>query len=176
MRMHRWVLSLLASLSSLLAAESPAKFKVGDFEFQRPEKWIWIETDNQMRKAQLKVTAADGKTSGEVVFFHFGLSNGGGTKANVDRWLGQFQEKGPQLKSKVDEMTVRSRKITFVEAHGTYLSGTPGGPKTPMPDHTLLGAILESPEGSVFIRLTAPSSLGQTAQTDFRKLAESGIP
>jgi len=176
MRMHQWILLFLASLTSLLAAEAPAKFKVGEFEFQRPDKWAWVQIDSPMRKAQLKVTSADGKASGEVVFFHFGLSNGGGTQANVERWLGQFQEKGLHLKSKVDEVTIRNRKMTFVEAHGTYLSGTPGGPKTPMPDHTLLGAILESPEGSVFIRLTAPSGLGQSAQADFRKLAESGIP
>ena len=39
-----------------------------------------------MRKAQLKLASADGKQTGEVVFFHFGEGNGGGTKANIDRF------------------------------------------------------------------------------------------
>lgn len=175
----RFRLAFLALLSALLvgrAADSPSRFPVGEFKFQRPEKWEWIESNSPMRKAQLKVPSADGKTSAEVVFFHFGAGGGGGTKANVDRWLGQFQERGDQLKSKVEEVTVRNRKITYVEAQGTYMSGTPGGPKTPQPDSILLGAIIESDAGSVFIRLTGPSTLAKASLADFRKMAESGIP
>lgn len=172
-------LALLAILSSLLlgrAAEAPNRFPVGEFKFQRPEKWEWIESNSPMRKAQLKVPSADGKSSAEVVFFHFGPGGGGGTKANVDRWLGQFQERGDQLKSKVEEVTVRNRKVTYVEAQGTYLSGTPGGPKTPQPDSILLGAIIESDAGSVFIRLTGPAALAKASIAEFRKMSESGIP
>lgn len=172
-------LALFALLSSLLlgrAAEAPTRFPVGEFKFQRPEKWEWIESNSPMRKAQLKVPSADGKSSAEVVFFHFGPGGGGGTKANVDRWLGQFQERGDQLKSKVEEVTVRNRKVTYVEAQGTYLSGTPGGPKTPQPDSILLGAIIESDAGSVFIRLTGPAALAKASIAEFRKMSESGIP
>ena len=164
---------LILLTSSVFGAEVPATFKVGEFAFKRPEKWTWVETaPNGMRKAQLKVEAGGGQ-SAEVIFFHFGVSTGGGTKANVDRWLGMFQEKGEQLKSKVEEKTVQGHLITYVEASGTYLSGVPGGPKTPLAGHSLLGAIVEGGEGSVFIRLTGPAELAKSALPDFRKLAES---
>jgi hypothetical protein len=176
MRIRLTIYSLFAALSLAQGAESPARFPVGEFKFQRPEKWEWIENAGPMRKAQLKIPGTDGKTSAEVVFFHFGAGGGGGTKANVDRWLGQFQERGDQLKSKVEEVTVRNRKVTYVEAQGTYMSGTPGGPKTAQPDSTLLGAIIESDAGSVFIKLTGPSALAKAAAAEFRKMAESGIP
>lgn len=166
----------LVSVGAALAADAPTSFKVGEFSFKRPEKWGWVEVNSPMRKAQLKVAATDGKGEAEVVFFHFGPANGGGTKANVDRWLGQFQERGDQLKSKVEEVTVRTRKITYVEAEGTYLSGMPGGAKTPMPGSMLLGAIVESDDGSVFIKFTGPAALAKSSKADFRKLAESGIP
>lgn len=175
-------LSLAASVLALclfqaaVAAEAPATFKVGEFTFQRPEKWSWVATTSAMRKAQLKVESTDGKSSGEAVFFHFGVGDGGGAQANVQRWLGQFEEKGDQLASKVEETTLRGRKLTFVRASGTYRSGMPGGPTTPLKDHMLLGAILDSAEGSVFVRFTAPKALGAASEAEFRKMVESAIP
>jgi len=36
----------------------------------------------------------------------------------------------------------------------------------------LLGAILESPEGSVFARLTGPAELAKASRDDFKKMVE----
>ncbi|HRI16171.1 MAG TPA: hypothetical protein PLX89_24510 [Verrucomicrobiota bacterium] len=171
-----WIASLLTFAVIAIGADAPATFPVGGLTFKRPEKWTWVEVSSPMRKAQLTVPAGAAKAPGEVVFFHFGPANGGGTQANVDRWLGQFQEKGDALKSKVEDVTVRGKKITFVRAQGTYLSGAPGGPKTPQPDSMLLGAIIEGPEGAVFVRFAGPAALGETVEPEFRKLAESGVP
>jgi hypothetical protein len=110
-----------------------------------------------------------------VVFFHFGEGGGGGTKANIDRWLSQFQEPREKLQSKVEEVTVNQRKITYVQAQGTYLSGMPGGAKTPQPNTMLLGAIIEGQDGSVFVRLTGPVRLSTASQAAFRKMVE-GTP
>ena len=76
-----------------------------------------------MRKAQLKV--GSGEKSAEVVFFYFGEGNGGGTKANVDRWLGQFQDKS---NPKVEDVRVGKHTVTHVQVEGTYMSGMPGRP------------------------------------------------
>lgn len=164
--------SLIATVSASIAADAPRTFPVGGLTFQRPESWGWIETRSPMRKAQLSVPGSDAKSSGEVVFFHFGPGNGGGVQANVDRWLGQFEEKGPALVSKVETVKIRNQDLTLVRAQGTYLSGMPGGPKTPQPDTLLLGAIIPGPEGAVFIRFTGPSALGKAAEPAFRKMAE----
>jgi hypothetical protein len=175
--MKPYLIAVVAFLAiHLTAAEAPATFKVGEFTFKRPAKWAWVETTSSMRKAQLKVESSDGKANGEAAFFHFGAGDGGGAQANVRRWLGQFAEQGDNLKSKVEEKTVRGRKVTFVRAVGTYQSGMPGGPKSPLPDHMLLGAILESANGSVFVRFTAPKDLGTANEAEFQKLIESAIP
>src|SRR3989441_9591655 len=144
--MRAIVLPWFASITFLAAAlpdhaaEAPGTFKVGEFTFTRPEGWEWVETTSSMRKAQLKVPGPDGKQSAEVVFFYFGPGNGGGTQANVERWLGQFQEPKEKINSKVEEATVNKRKVTYVQAEGTYLSGMPGGPRTPQLNSMLLGA------------------------------------
>ena len=128
-----------------------------------------------MRKAQLKVVGADKKENAEVVFFYFGEGGGGGTQANIDRWLAQFEEPKDKLNSKVEQATVGQRKVSYVQAQGTYLSGMPGGAKTPQPNTMLLGAILESDQGNVFIRLTGPLNLAKTSQPVFRKMVEGAM-
>ena len=155
------------------AAEAPATFQVSEFTFKRPASWEWV-APTPMRKAQLKVPGAE-KQSGEVIFFHFGEGNGGGTQANVDRWLGQFKEPKEQINAKVDEQTVGKRKVTYVQAEGTYLSGMPGGPKTAQPNSMLLGAILESQQGNVFIKFTGPAHLVKTASAEFKQMVTGAL-
>ena len=156
-----------------LRAEAPATFAVGEFNFTRPAKWEWVEVTSAMRKAQLKVTDADGKTSAEVVFFQFGPGAAGGVKANVDRWSRQFDSNGKE--PKVEEKTVGKTKVTYVETEGTYHSGMPGGPLTPMPDYGLMGAIMESADGNVFVKMTGPKALVKASVADFKKMIESGL-
>jgi hypothetical protein len=164
-----------ASAGFAMAAEAPATFQVSEFAFKRPPTWEWIETTSTMRKAQLKVLSADKKESAEVVFYYFGQGGGGGTQANVDRWLGQFQEPKEQIKAKVEEVTVNKRKVTYVQAEGTYLSGMPGGPKTPQPGSMLLGAVLESESGNVFVKMTGPAALTKASITEFKQMVESAL-
>ncbi len=170
-----WAVLTLASAGFALAADAPATFQVSEFTFKRPPAWEWIETTSAMRKAQLKVQSADKKESAEMVFYYFGQGGGGGTQANVDRWLSQFQEPKEQIKAKVNEVTVNKRKVTYVQAEGTYLSGMPGGPKTPQPNTMLLGAVLESESGNVFVKMTGPVALTKASIAEFKEMVESAL-
>lgn len=169
------VLVALGANAVSFAAEAPKTFSVGEFNFTRPASFEWVPTTSSMRKAELKVESKDKKEKAEVIFFHFGESNGGGTQANVDRWLGQFKEPREKLNSKVDAAKINGRTVTFVQAEGTYLSGMPGGPKTAQPNAMLVGAILESDKGNVFVRMTGPAAVVKEAQGDFKKMIESGV-
>lgn len=155
------------------AADAPSTFQVSEVTFARPEKWEWVATQSQMRKAQLKVPNASGEP-GEVVFFHFGSGNGGGTQANVDRWFRQFEGNRDQIKARTEESKAGTSKLTYVFAEGTYLSGMPGGPQTPKPGFALVGAILEDPAGHVFVRFTGPKALVEAATPAFKKMVSEG--
>jgi hypothetical protein len=169
------LLSALLFAALAAAANPPAKFKVGEFSFNRPADWQWVEVNSVMRRAQMKIVDAEKKESAEVVFFFFGEGGGGLTKANIDRWLSQFEEPREKLNSKVEEVTVSGHKVTYVQAEGTYLSGMPGGPKTPMPNTMLFGAIIDSDQGNVFIRLTGPIKLAKGSQPAIRKMVEDAL-
>ncbi len=159
----------------LCAADAPATFQVSEFTFKRPTAWEWVETASPMRKAQLKVNDAEKKSSAEVVFFHFGPSNGGGVKANVDRWFGQFQEPRDKIGAKSEETKIGKHKVTLVRAEGTFLSGMPGGTRTPQPGYALRGAIIESEAGDVFVKMTGPAALVKSSEADFKKMVESAL-
>src|SRR5712691_1892591 len=110
------ILSFCLALSAFsLGAESPATFMVSEFTFTRPPNWEWVETTSAMRKAQLKIVDAKSNGSAEVIFFHFGQGGAGGTKANVERWFGQFKEPRDQIKAKSEEVTVGKHKVSYVE-------------------------------------------------------------
>jgi hypothetical protein len=157
------------------AADAPATFKVSEFTFKQPVKWERVETTSSMRKAQFKVNDVDKKNAAEVVFFHFGPGDGGGVKANVDRWFGQFQGSRDKIGAHSEENMIGKHKVTFVRAEGTYMSGMPGGAMTPQPNSALRGAIIEANEGAVFVKMTGPAPLVKSAEDDFRKMVESAL-
>src|SRR5689334_18854706 len=109
--MHRSLIAAFSTLFALavFAADAPKTFSVSDFTFTRPSAWEWVPSTSPMRKAELKVESKDKKEKAEVIFFHFGESNGGGTQANVERWLSQFKEPKDKLNSKVDTAKINNR-------------------------------------------------------------------
>ena len=163
------------ALNGLRAADAPATFKVSEFTFARPASWEWVESASPMRKAEFKVVDEKTKVKAEVVFYHFGPGNAGGTQANIDRWFGQFVEPREKINAKTEDVTVGKHKVTYVSAEGTYKSGMPGGPQTPMANYALLGAIIEAREGSVFVKMTAPKELAKSTTADFKKMVESAL-
>jgi hypothetical protein len=163
-----------ASAFHVAAADAPT-FKVSEFTFRQPAKWEKVQTASSMRKAQFKVNDADKKTFAEVVFFHFGPGDGGGVQANVQRWFNQFQGPRDKIGAKSEEQTIGGHKVTFVQAEGTYMSGMPGGVATPQPNSALRGAIVESDQGAVFVKMTGPAALVKAAEGDFRKMVESAL-
>jgi hypothetical protein len=163
------------ALSSLIAiaarAEAPTSFDVGAFKFSRPEAWQWVEVPEgmkMMRKAVLNVPGKEGGKPAEIIFYHFGAGQGGDTQSNVTRWFGQFTDITTPQKSETKDLA--GTKATFVSVAGTYQSGMPMGPKTPMAGYALLGAILEdSAVGPVFIKMTGPEAIVKDAAPAFHE-------
>jgi hypothetical protein len=154
--------TLLATNLSALAAES---FKVGPFTFSVPEGWTKVTPSSPMRNAQLEV--ARGQEKAEVTFFHFG--GGSGTPAdNVARWFGQFS--GGEANRKTETIEVGGRKVTFATTEGTFSSGMPGAPATPMPGYALCGAIMEHPDGDIYVKMTGPAAIVKSATEDLKKM------
>lgn len=176
----RTVFTVVASfLLSAIAvpAEQPAEpVKVGPFGFTVPEGWKKVTPSSPMRKAQLEIT--QGSDKAEVTFFQFGAGQGGSVADNVARWFAQFP--GSDAKRKTEEVQAGPVKVTFATTEGTFSSGMPGGPSTPMTGYALCGAILASPDGDVYVKMTGPEAVIKSATEAFKKMvseaAKSSAP
>ena len=101
-----------------------------------------------MRKAQYSVPGKSGK-SGEVVFYYFGSGGAGGVKANVDRWMKQFENPQGQ-----------SVKTETINGHEGYLC--------PGPRHLLKRTPVRSEDSQPRIRHARCDNRGQE-RSDLRQ-------
>jgi hypothetical protein len=169
--MKRLVLLALAFSSLVSLHAEQAKFTVSGFTFTGPEGWKQVEPRSTMRKAQLEVPGQDGSKSAEVAFFFFGGGQGGDVPANVQRWVAQFS--GGKDVQKVEEQEINGTKVTLVSTEGTMKASPFAGIPEDMPDAALQGAILEHPEGPVFIKMTGPAPLVKASKEKFLALVKS---
>jgi hypothetical protein len=123
-----------------------------------------------MRAATYLIPAAAGDSEGaECAVF---LNIGGGVQANIDRWVGQFQTDGAPKQKKE---TINGLDVTTVDVSGTFkgggqMMGQSSGPKA---GYRLLGAIVETPQGEVFFKLTGPAKTVAAAQNEFQAMLKS---
>ncbi|MEY2510184.1 MAG: hypothetical protein QOE26_947 [Verrucomicrobiota bacterium] len=157
----------IAFIATVLPAETRAEsVKVEAFTFAVPEGWKSVTPSSPMRKAQLEI--ARGPEKAEVTFFHFGAEQGGTAEDNVARWYAQFP--GSEDKRITEHVQIGPVKVTFAMTEGTFSSGMPGGPTTPMESYALCGAILESAAGNVFIKMTGPNAVVKASTEAFKKM------
>ena len=159
----------VCSLLFLTATPAPAHagtVKVEAFTFTVPEGWRSVTPSSPMRKAQLEVP--HGPEKAEITFFHFGADQGGTAADNVARWYAQFP--GSEDKRITENQQVGPVKITFAMTEGTFSSGMPGGPTTPMEGYALCGAIIESSSGNVFVKMTGPNAVVKASTEAFKKM------
>ncbi len=167
------ILCLLLAFTTL-SLQAEDQFSVSEFTFTKPSGWKKLETNSPMRAAQLLVPSADSEPA-EVVFYYFGRGQGGGVRANLDRWIGQFEEPREKLQVEEESSEINGIKVTYLSAQGTFLSGAPFGPKTPKKDQALFAAIVEGKQGSVFIKTTGPIKIVHGSREATKKMVKQAL-
>ena len=113
-----------------------------------------------MRLAQYKLPKAEGDTEdASLVLYYFGPGQGGSTAANIERWLAQMkQEDGAAKGGKMITTETAGLKMTTLDVSGTYVAETAPGSGTfhNKPDYRLRAAVVETPNGSYFVKLVGP--------------------
>lgn len=136
-----------------------------------PSSWQKEPKARPMRVATYRVGSTD---PAELAIFHFGPGDGGGVELNIERWIGQFSGIQPSDVVRTERRASSGLAMHVVEIpKGTYASGMPGGPTTPRENFGLLGAIVETPGGSYFFKLTGPAETLAQERERFLTLLDS---
>lgn len=134
----------------------------GEVSYKVPEGWTPEKPTSEMRLAQYKLpkAAGDGEDALLIVFY-FGPGQGGTPQANIDRWVNQVkQPDGSESKDKArtETLTVNGLQVSTVDVLGNYSGGMSqdSAPKDSNAIYRLRGAVIETPKGSYFVKLTGP--------------------
>jgi hypothetical protein len=154
----------------------------GELRYSVPEGWQAEKPNSNMRVAQYKLPRAEGDSAdAELVLYYFGQGQGGSAQANIDRWVNQMQQpdgSSSKEKARIETMTVNGMPVTTVDVLGKYNGGmaspgaTPSATPVDMSNYRLRAAIIETPKGSYFVKLTGPQktvSRWEQAYNDYIK-------
>lgn len=145
----------------------------GGVGWRAEEPFVADRPDNELRSFEYTVRDHPGAL---LTVSHFPPSEGGGgdVRANVDRWVGQFQDAGEPA---IAEREINDLPVTTVDVRGTFVGRRGmGGPAGPQPGWRMLGAIVEGEQGLVFFKLLGPEDAVTIAADAFERLVESIHP
>jgi hypothetical protein len=134
----------------------------GTLKFSAPAGWVEEKSSSASRIAQYKLpkVAEDTEDASAILYF-FGQGQGGGTAANIERWVNQMQQSDgspSKEKAKEDTVTVNGLKVTTVDVTGTYTAEMAPGSGTfhNNSNYRLRAAVIETPKGSYYLKLVGP--------------------
>ncbi len=149
---------------------------VAGLKWTDPPGWT-NEGARPMRAATYRVPPAAGdREPSECVVYFFGPGQGGNAEANIQRWKGQVLGPGGQpADAKVKKQIIHGLAVTTIDTSGDYtgMGGPMAQQKSVAKDYRLLGAVIEGPEGNVFIKLAGPAKTVGANEPKFLRLLNS---
>jgi len=158
------------SASPAAAARPPAAAPSSALSWTMPSTWK-EQPARAMRRATYQATGAAG--AAEIAVFYFGVDQGGSVEENITRWVKQFQDL-PDDQVRRDQLNVHGMQVSTVRiAQGTFASGMPGGPAQSQEGWGMNAAVVETPEGPYFFKMTGPAATVDAEEGAFLALLQS---
>jgi len=154
-------------------------FALAGLTYSAPPAWHTRPPSSSMRVAEFVIPKAQSDTEdAELVIYYFGAGGGGGVEANIDRWIGQVQQpdgSASKAKAKRVERTINGLKVTTIDVSGTYTAEMrPGATEHyNKPGYRLCAAVIDTPQGAHYIKMTGPAKTVGAAQADYEKFLSS---
>jgi hypothetical protein len=146
--------------------------------FAKPDGWQKVATTSSMRTAQFALPRAEGDgEDGELVVYYFG-GGGGSVDANIERWVGQIEQPGGASSAgaaKKETRQINGLTVSLVDVSGTYTAEmAPGSAaRHNKPGYRLRAAVIVTPQGPYFIKLTGPQKTIARWDKEFERFVAS---
>ena len=145
-------LSLLLSSVAIADDGQEVKLSGGKYSMSGPKGWTKKTPRVNIIEAEFSIPKVEGDAAdGRLTV----MASGGGVKANIDRWKGQFSK---TEKSSVEKMKVGDFEVHIVDISGTFKDQRgPFAPATMRKDYRMMGAIIVMEDGpDYFAKLYGP--------------------
>ncbi len=144
----------------------------GPLRFEKPAGWKEVPPSG-MRLLDLRLPRVEGDAEDGVLTV---VRAGGSVELNIDRWRGQFKGAPEEIVEK-GMLPAAKLPVTYVEMRGHYaaaaMPGQSGAGTIDIANAVLLGAIIEGPEGTYFVKSWGPARTMDAHRDAFRALVES---
>lgn len=177
LRVAAFSLACLCSFAFALTARAADEDKTisladGKVTLVAPAAWEKREPKTNIVEYEFFAPAAEGDENGARVTV---MGAGGGVKANVDRWIGQFsQPDGSSTADKTfqDKSTVGDAEVIVVDISGTYKDQMgPFAPATQRENYRMIAGIVSVKEGGdYFIKMYGPRKTIEAQAEAFKKM------
>jgi hypothetical protein len=174
-----------ASHHSAEAAPDEVAFKVAGEQFSIPSKWTAETPETSVRAGQWRVPGLRGTAptpvgaDGELIVFYFGPGLGGTAQENIYAWRSSVLDAdGHPVAGEIGTREIAGSKITELVAFGSYRDPVPipGLPPLLRPGYGLAAAVVETPRGNLYWRLTGPAPLVTETLPLLRKILDGMKP
>jgi len=149
-------------------SDDPAIARFGKLNYVAPKSATWLEhpPSGMGRIANYTIPGRDGNDAAHIVVYYFGQGQGGSVEMNIARWQTQFQtdESGELPEPIVNRFEANSFDITTVEISGQWKEM---GTVAFKPDQLFITAIVQLPEGNIFVRLVGQTDTVNANKEDF---------
>jgi hypothetical protein len=155
--MRALLLAIVCVVFSIVCPQEPQK--PATLRYKVPAGWIEEDRSSSMRVAQYKLPRTEPDTEdASLVLYYFGKDQGGTAAANVERWASQIKQADGKTPSVTETSTTSGLKVTTLNGFGTYVAETaPGsGEFLNKPGYGLRAAVIETPNGSYYLKLVGP--------------------
>ena len=147
-------------------------------QFDAPTDWVRTEPTSPVRVAQFSLPRVDGDAEdAELVLCYFG-GEGGTVEANLERWTNQMRQPDDHRSADVATTTsfdVSGMPVTVLDVPGIFAAEVHPGSKMRYYKRgfRLKAAVVESPAGPFFFKLTGPDRTVTRWEPTFATLLES---
>jgi hypothetical protein len=156
--MRKPIIFILVGLACAIGLADRVAAQKAGLKFTVPAGWVEEERTSSMRVAQYRLPRVETDAEdASLVLYYFGQGQGGSTTANIERWVGQMKQAEGSA-AKQDQFETNGLKVTTVDVSGTYVAETAPGSGTfhNQPGYRLRAAVVETPNGSYFVKLVGP--------------------
>ena len=146
--------------------------------FEPPDDWIRVESRSPMRIVEFVLPKIEGDAEdAELVVYYFGGA-GGTVQANLERWTNQMLQPDGRPSTEVATTTsfeIGELPVTVLDVPGIFAAEVrPGsGMRYHKPEFRMKAAVVETPDGPYFFKLTGPDQTVLHWDARFATLLES---